>query len=296
MKRLSKPHDVRQLLINFKTNYFPFYQDFQRRLEEAGLFTLAASLSYTTLLSIVPFLAVSFSIFQVFGGMDRLYNLAEPFIMSHLAAGTGQEVTAFLQQSIGRAQTTAIGIGGLVGLVVTSMSLLYSIEKAIHQIWKIPMQKKVLSRLPKYWLFITWGPLALSIVIGAVVSNENIPITRLIPSQLAFLIVSVSGFFCLYKFVPEVSVRWQCAMVAAIITALLWTVVQDAYGLYAKTFMAYHTLYGSLGAVPVMLVWLYVVWVIVLTGAAISASLQNWLGPDFHLNKPRRPAPAKSPG
>jgi len=238
------------------------------QIREAQLFMVASSLAYTTILSIIPVLAVSFAIFKAFGGMQRLYSMIEPLILSNLAEGTGEEVVTTLHQFIDNAHTTVVGLGGMVGLVFTSMSMLFSIEKAINFIWKVKVTRAMFSRITSYWLFITLGPLALAVAVG-IATSVNLP--------LGYPIV-VCFFFCVYKWVPHAEVRWLYALIASVITSLVWYLARFCYTIYTKNVVTYSAVYGSLGAIPIVLLWIYIVWVIVLGGAALTAALQKRAG------------------
>lgn len=245
-----------------------------KQMQEANLLMVASSLAYTTILSIIPVLAVSFAIFKAFGGMEKLYQNLEPFVLSHLAAGSGQEVVETLHYFIDKIHAGAVGLGGLIGLIFTTMSMLYSIEKSINHVWKVPMQRKIFYRISAYWFIITLGPLAMSIAVGAATSSEH-HFSRFFPSGTGLYLLSVLLFFWMYKWVPEVQVKWHYALCAAMVASLFWNLARIGYAYYIKKVVSYHAIYGSLGAIPIFLLWVYIIWVIVLGGASFTAALQK---------------------
>ncbi len=249
-------------------------QDTGRQMKQAQLLMVASSLAYTTILSIIPLLAVSFSIFKAFGGMNKLYNLIEPVILSNLAEGTSEEVIATLHKFIDNAHAGAVGVGGLVGLIFTSMSMLSSIENAINHVWQAPVTRSLFHRISSYWLFITLGPLGLSVAVG-IATSSDVPLVRLFPSGTGMFLLGTGVFFSIYKWVPQTRVEWKYASVSSLFTSLLWYLARYSYGIYTQKVVTYNTVYGSLGAIPILLLWIYIVWVIILGGVALTAALQK---------------------
>jgi len=243
-------------------------------MREANLLAVASSLAYTTILSIVPALAVSFAIFKAFGGMDRLYGALEPLILDNLTEGASEEAVSALHQFIDNAHAGTIGVSGFVGLVFTTMTMLWNIEKAINQIWGVTPSEGVFRRISIYWMFITLGPLALSVAVGAATSFD-FPIWRFFPTGTGLFLIAIGIFFSIYRWVPNTRVHWRYALVSATVTALGWHLARWGFSLYTGKVVTYHSVYGSLSAIPIMLLWIYIVWVIVLTGGSLSVALQR---------------------
>jgi membrane protein len=251
-------------------------KDVWGQMKRAQLLLVASSLAYTTILSIVPMMAVSFAIFKAFGGMEKLYATIEPFILANLAEGSSAEVIKMLRRFIDNAHASAIGLTGFVALVFTSMSMLNSIENAINRVWGAPGRRRYFQRIATYWLFITLGPLAASVVVG-MASGSSMPLSSLVPDGTGIFLLMVLFFTAIFKLVPNTEVHWPYALIAGIQTAVGIALAKAAYGLYTSRFVSYNKIYGSLGAVPILLLWIYIVWTIVLSGAALSAALQHRL-------------------
>lgn len=249
-------------------------KDTLKQIREAQLPQAASSLSYTTILSIIPLLAVSFSIFQAFGGLDKLYGILEPFILEHLAEGSSEQTIATLRTLIGNVRASTIGITGFVGLVFTSMAMRSSVERAVNQVWRTPISRKLFSRITSYWFFITLGPLSVSMVIGFL-GSEGLGKIGWLPSAVGVFLGLFAGFFAFYKWVPHRHVHVAPASIAALMTTMVFLIARASYGIYTSRFVSYNKLYGSLAAIPILLVWIYICWLVVLGGAALSATIQR---------------------
>src|SRR5207253_1130669 len=130
-------------------------RDLLVRIRQAQLLIVASSLAYVTILSIIPVLAVSFAIFKAFGGMSRVYDVIEPIVLANLTEGTGAQVVTTLRGFVENTHASAIGLGGFVALIITSMSMLSNAEKAINRVWQARIERSFLHRIAAYWLFIT---------------------------------------------------------------------------------------------------------------------------------------------
>ncbi len=249
-------------------------RDTHRHVVSAQLLMAASSLAYTTLLSIIPLLAVSFSIFKAFGGLDKLYATIEPLVLENLAEGASDEAIAQIHRFIGNIHAGALGAGGLVGLIFTCMSLLFSAEKAIHRVWDTPMRRGWFHRISSYWLIITLGPLGLSFALGAG-GSLGVQFAEFLPGGTSSFILASALFFAIYKWVPQRPVHAAPAAISAAVTAVIWNLARFGYSLYTAKVLTYSKIYGSLAAVPIILLWIYIMWVIVLVGTAFTATLQR---------------------
>ncbi len=249
-------------------------KDSAHRIQRAQLLMVASSLAYTTILSIIPILAVSFAVFQSFGGMEKLYEGIEPFILSYLAEGTSAEVIQTLRNFVRNTHSGVVGLSGLIGLIFTSTSMLSSAEKAINRAWEIPVTRGFFKRFSSYWLLISLGPLALAVGLG-IASSLQFPLWKLFPSGSGSFLLETAFFFCIYQWVPQDQVLWPCSLTSATITAGLWNLARIVYVYYAHHVVAYHKIYGSLAAVPIILLWIYILWTILLSGAALTVAIQK---------------------
>ncbi len=234
----------------------------------------ASSLAYTTILSVIPLLAVSLSVFQMFGGMERLYKTIEPLIIENLAQGTDDEAIAMIRTWIGNIHAGKLGTSGAIGLVVTSMSMLFSAEKAINRVWRTELNRSFFSRVSNYWLLITLGPLSTALIVG-VATSKKFPLRSVLPNGTVAMVLLFLLFTSIHKWVPHRKVHWVPALSAGFITLLAFVGARIGYGIYTAKILTYSKIYGSLAAIPIVLVWIYLMWVILLTGAALAASFQR---------------------
>ncbi|MFL5812938.1 MAG: YhjD/YihY/BrkB family envelope integrity protein [Bdellovibrionia bacterium] len=253
-------------------------KDTQFVINDAQLFITASSLAYTTILSLIPVLALSFVIFRAFGGLEKLYETLEPFILSNLSEGTSEDVMQKLRGLINNVSVGTIGAGGFLGLVFTSMSLMLSIENTFNRIWKVENTRSLFHRIASYWLFITLGPLALSVGLG-IATSEKLPLTRLLPTWSGAFALAACLLTLVYKFVPNTMVRWKFALISGFWSAVIWSLTRLGFNLYVDRYASYNKIYGSLAAVPILLFWIYLIWLMILAGAALSATLQKRLDP-----------------
>ena len=243
-------------------------------LKQAQVIMVSSSLAYTTILSLIPLLALSFAFFHTFGGTEKIYQSIEPWVLSYLAEDAGTETIQKLRQFIDNTHTGVMGITGLIGLIVTSFSMLSSIEKAINRVWQVPLRRNFFQRVSTYWFFLTLGPIGLAFIIG-ISASLNHPLSHYLPGGTGFFLITSLFFTGVYKWVPHCDVKWKYAVLTGCITATFWSLAKVGYSFYIARVVNYHKVYGSLGAVPILLLWIYIIWVIILSGAAITAALQN---------------------
>jgi membrane protein len=249
-------------------------KDLKKQINDSQLFLVASSLSYTTILSIIPLLAVSFSIFKAFGGLDKNRDAIQSLIIQNLGQNSGDQAMATIQKFISNAHTGTLGITGLIGLIITSMSMLNSAEKSINRIWNTPLSRPLFYRISSYWVFITLGPIAMSFALGFSTSTR-LALPNIVPNGFTESVLALLVFFIIYKFVPNTKVHWLSALVASVVTSVAWIFAKHGYGIYVQKFVSYDKIYGSLGAIPIFILWVYILWIVVLFGAAVSAVLQK---------------------
>lgn len=250
-------------------------------LDKHGLL-LAAALSYTTVLSIVPFLAVAFSVAK---GLGFYHTPQVRDLLLRLTAGR-MEVADQILHYIQNTNVKTLGAMGTVLLLVTAVSLVSTIEGAINAAWDIRIRRGLVTRFTIYLLLIIICPPLLFAGVSAMATVQALRVTRRLLEfsliqdlghvllSLAPVIVVWAAFYLLYQFLPNTRVRPKCAVIGAVAAGSLWQLVQWAYIRFQFGAANYNAIYGSFAQIPLLLLWLYISWVIVLFGAQISHTIQ----------------------
>jgi membrane protein len=236
------------------------------------IFLGAGSLAFQTLLSIVPFLAVVLSIMNVFTVFTPLKHDIEDFLVENFMPGAGGVLNHYLSDFIGKTATVPL-LGGLF-LFIIALSLISTIDHTLNEIWEVHAPRKMLQGFTLYWTVLTLGPVLIGSSIAAgsyvwyTVFTEG-PLLELKTRVLSFLpfINSILAFFLLYILVPNCRVRFTHAFSGALVAALLFEISKKWFGFYITHISTFEHIYGALSVVPMLFFWIYLGWVVVLTGA-----------------------------
>lgn len=251
-----------------------------RRLIDDRCLQTAGSLTYTTLLAIVPLFTIALTLFSAFPMFGDYSNKFKSFIITNLVPdASGKIIGTYMRQFSENAERlTAMG---MIGLAATALLLLFTVEKTLNQIWGAPKSRKLLSRTIIYWSALTLGPLmiGLSISLASWLSgglstgslNLGIALLKLGPWLLIFLSLAL-----VYIVIPNCYVPRSHALIAAFATTYILDAMKTGFGLYIKQFGTFKLVYGAFASFPIFLMWLYVSWVIILGGAVLSACLSYW--------------------
>ena len=256
-----------------------------RELVSGELALYVTSLVYTTLLSIVPLLAVSFSVLKAFG----VHNKIEPTLMS-LLEPLGPKGVEITQHIIGFVQNVKVGVLGAVGLaflLYTVVAMLQKIETAFNSVWHVHKLRSFSRRFSTYLTVVLIGPVLIFTAIGitaSVTSNSLVqyllsvePLGTLyleFSKLLPYLLVWVAFSF-LYIFIPNTDVKLKPALIGGLIAAALWQTAGWVFAHFIASSGRYAAIYSSFAVVILVLIWLYVNWLIVLVGAKITFFIQN---------------------
>jgi membrane protein len=253
-----------------------------RRFARDSCPSVAASLSYTSLLAMVPMLAIGLAMFAAFPAFSNMREAMLRALIENVAPSLAVMVEEHLQGFIRNAgQTTGIGI---LGLAVTALLLINTIQTAFDRIWGGGRGFKI-QRFPVYWALITLGPLLFGIAFSvsgyafAVAQSSNYvtvsAAVRLYAAIAPFILEAV-GFLLFYRLIPTRPVRWMDAATGAVMAALMFELLKSGFGVYLGFLGTYRTLYGALATLPFFLIWMYLGWLVVLIGAEVTASLPEW--------------------
>jgi membrane protein len=239
----------------------------------------AAALTFTSLLSLVPLVAVVFSIFKAFGGLEQ----AQGYLLDYIAPSSQGEVAAWFEKFIGAFNASAVGAVGMAFLLVTVISTLVNIEDAFNQIWAVRVRRSWGMRLIVYWSLLTVAPVLMGASLGATATiqshsavtwlAERLPLFSVLGAIVPILL-STLAFSTLYLVMPSVRVGVQAAITGGFAAAIIFEIAKSLYAVYAAKTISNNPLYGSLAAIPVFMVWMNYSWRVVLFGAEISHALQ----------------------
>lgn len=262
-------------------------------------FNTAAAMAYTSLLALVPFMTIVFAIFSAFPAFSRLRNQLQNLLFDNLVPEVGIAVSDYLNRFMENAgQSTAFGI---IGLAITSVLLLSTIEAAFGAIWRISEPRPRVIRFLSFWAILTLAPLlfgaGLSLTSAPFLSQAvdrlhqaTAPLTRF--PMLVPLLFEFCGFTFLYVIVPNRTVHWPDAGWGGLTAAALLEASKAGFVWYMRSFPAYQTIYGALSTVPIFLLWLYVAWCTVLIGAVVTATLPEWRAGKLIVHGPGELLPA----
>jgi len=247
----------------------------------SGALTLRATgLVFTTLLSLVPLLAVSFSVLKGFG----VHNRVEPVLL-HLLAPLGARAAEVTNRIVGFVDNIKVGVLGAVGvalLLYTAVSLVQKIEEAFNYTWNVDRRRTLVRRFSDYFSVIVIGPvlvflalgitasMASSSVVQAILSIEPFgSLLRLVTRLLPYLLV-ISAFTFIYLLIPNTRVRFGPALFGGVVAGVLWETVGRLFAAFVVTSTNYTAIYSGFAILLLFMIWLHVSWIILLTGSTIA--------------------------
>ena len=241
----------------------------------------AAALTYTTVLSLVPFLAIAFSVLKGLGAQNTL----EPLLQK--IAGDSEETISRLVDYVNNTNMKSVGAIGLLMLIITVVSLMGNIEEAFNAVWGVRETRSVQRRFSDYLSVVIVGPVLLLVATSMTSSLQSqwmlqwliqntylgdaiLLLFRLLP----YVTVWIAMIF-LYIFIPNTRIRFVSALVGGVIAGTAWELAQWGYFHFQVGVANYNAIYGTLAAVPIFLVWIYTSWLIVLFGLEIVFAHQH---------------------
>jgi membrane protein len=260
------------------------------RFREERATQTAGSLTYTTLLALVPLFAVALAISTAFPVFDQWIASLQLFVLENVLPDTPavnvvmDQVNAFTQ-NVGR--LTAIGVAGFV---VTSVMLMLTIDNALNRIFRVQRRRSVVQNVFVYWAVISLGPL----LVGASLSGTYLAVRESLGAlQLDVVADALLGvlpflFTCaalvlLYAIVPARPVEWRHALLGGVLAGVGFEVAKRGFAIYLSRVPTYTLIYGAFATIPIFLVWLYLSWLVVLTGAILTAMLPAYYAkPERH--------------
>lgn len=273
---LSRLPPVRRILVRI----FQVLAVALKKMQQDNCLFMASSLTYWTMLAVVPLLALAFSILKGFGVQNRL----EPFIIQRVAVGF-QDVVAQIIQYVNNTNVGSLGTIGLLGLIVSVITMIGIIERSLNIIWKVKKDRTLYRKFTDYLSVILVGPLFLLAAISITTTLEsNIifhNVFKLVDTPiLGYLrfgpyLIMWCAFTLIYLFIPNTRVRFLPALIGGILGGTLWQLLQEGYIYFQVLVTKYNAIYGAMAQLPILLIWFYWSWIIVLFGAEVAAGFQN---------------------
>ncbi len=259
-------------------------QTLAARFREDRLGLTASSLTFTTLLALVPFVTVALAVFTAFPTFGRLQLTLQNWLVDSLIPESiAQQVMDYLMQFAAKAsQLGGVGFGFLL---VTVISLILTMDRTLNNIWRVQRMRSLGQRLLIYWAVITLGPFLMggSIATTSYVLSASRGLVAALPeavqvgfNSLEFLLLS-GAMAALYHYVPNTQVKWRHALVGGLFVAVGMALAKHLLALYLASVPTYSVIYGTFATVPILLIWIYLAWVIFLLGAVVTAYLPSLL-------------------
>ncbi|UJW81954.1 YihY family inner membrane protein [Hydrogenophaga sp. SL48] len=256
----------------------------RERFREDQLGVAASSLTFTTTISLVPLFTVALAIFSAFPMFARLQTTLQRWLIESLVPeNIAKQVLSYLNQFAAKAGQ--MGWAGALILLVTALALILTIDRKLNDIWRVRQPRPLTQRILVYWAVLTLGPLLLAASLAATsyavsassgMVSERSGVLRLLLDSLQFALMT-GGMAALYRFVPNTHVRWSHALVGGLFVAGGIELAKGVLTWYLAKVPTYSVVYGTFATVPILLVWFYVAWVIVLLGAVVAAYLPSLL-------------------
>ncbi|WLP95128.1 YihY/virulence factor BrkB family protein [Psychrobacter sp. M13] len=261
--------------------WFQFTKFLIRHFFEDNCQQKAASLTYTTMLSIVPMLTVLLMILSSVPALASVRAQIYEVIYSNLLPQSSMQVSKYINSFAEKSSNLTI-IGAMI-LFVTTIVTLTTIERAFNQIWRVEDRSGGLKSILRYWTIVTLGPLVLGTAFIASSAVQSLSfLNRQIGGygidwafwiQLVTIGITVTGFIAMYWFIPKAKVPFKSAALAGVIVAIVFEMLKHVFGTVMTNFTSYEAIYGAFAALPIFLLWIYLSWNLILLGVEISYTL-----------------------
>jgi membrane protein len=254
-----------------------------RRFGQDHCLQIASSLTFTTLLALVPLVTIMLTLmsaFPVFSGLTE--HIHEFLLANMLPDKAGQVVSGYIEQFTGRAgRLTALGTAFLA---VTAFMMMFTMERAFNSIWRVSRPRPVAQRILVYWAALTLGPVLIgaSLSITSYLVGASLGLTRGTPIAgtailwLVPFVLTWAAFTLLYFVVPNRAVKPRHALIGGLVAAFVFELMKRSFAVFIAQIPTYTLVYGAFAVIPIFLLWIYFSWVVIVIGALITA-----LAPDF---------------
>ncbi len=250
----------------------------RERFREDHLSLSASSLTFTTLIALVPLVTVMLAVFSAFPVFGAFQGALEKYFLQALVPdGIARPVMRALTQFASKA--SGMGSLGLLLLCITALAMVFTIDRTLNQIWRVRRPRPLGQRVMVYWAALTLGPLLLgvSLTMTSYAVSASRGFVNAMPGGLSLLLnllefgLLSAALAALFRYVPNTFVRWRHAMAGALAAALGLELAKAGLAWYVQAVPSFSMIYGAFATLPILLLWIYLVWVIVLLGAVVAA-------------------------
>lgn len=272
--------------------WFETLRTLRQRFSEDRLGLTAGSLTFTTLIALVPLVTVTLAIFTAFPMFAGLEGALQKYFLQNLVPdGIARPVLRSLTQFAAKAR--GIGTVGLVLLVATALAMSLTIDRTLNAIWRVRRPRSFAQRVLVYWAGLTLGPVALgfSVWLTSYAVSASRGLVGALPGGVGLLLETMQFMLfagataAMFHYVPNTSVRWRHAWAGGLFVAAAFELAKKALAWYVDAVPTFSAVYGAFATLPILLLWIYLGWVIVLLGAVIAA-----YAPSLQMRVAARPA------
>ena len=235
-------------------------------------------------MALVPFLTVALAVFTAFPMFAKFQTVLQKWLLESLIPDNiARQAMGYLTQFAG--QANKLGVAGVVILLITALALILTIDRTLNGIWRVRQPRPLGQRVLVYWAAITLGPLLLgiSLSITSYAISASKGVVGVLPGGVQLLLDALQFFLmagamaAMYHYVPNIQVKWGHAWSGGLFVAAGLELAKRLLTLYLGKVPSYSVVYGAFATVPILLIWIYIAWVIVLLGAVITAYLPSLL-------------------
>lgn len=250
-----------------------------RRFLDDRLFESAAALAYTTVFALVPLAMVVFGVLKVFPVFERWSTDLSTYIFANFVPAAAREVEAKLTEF--SSNTSTLTAAGIIALLISLLITLNSVETTFNRIWRVASSRPLLGRFVTYWTVLSLGAIAAatSLAVSArifalsVFETDQGRILQAFSIAVAPVLIEFAAITAVYRVVPHRTVKMRHAMAGALLATILLELIKWGLGLYLASFQSYQKVYAGIAAAPILLLWIYLLWIAILLGASLASTL-----------------------
>ncbi|MFK5985797.1 MAG: YihY family inner membrane protein [Pseudomonadota bacterium] len=259
---------------------FAFILFVAKKFHKERCFDVANSLSYTSLLSIVPLMAVVFAGLSGFPVFQDLMLELENFIFSNFIPTSSHVIREYMMSFVSK--TASLTLIGIFSLIAIALLLMWKVDQVLNHIWDITKKRDYLKTFLTYWALLTLGPILIGFSLMATSYLTSLPIISDTAQsiglkknllQLVAMFFTFVAFFLTYLIVPNTRVNFKHALIGGMVATLLFELSKQGFAIYVSSNQTYQNIYGALSTIPIFLIWIYISWLVILFGAITARCL-----------------------